>query len=749
MKRARPNYPIRDLFCLWMFLLVFPSLLLLFPARVFGQRVLPDSITAQWMKYNKPGNDSAKVLRLFRLAFLYDDYLEDKKMSDSLAESAVKIAEQTLRTDLIVMAYNMYLESTDNEVFYEKSLLYANKALQYCRISNNLAMLWRTYRNLVRVYLSHFKYNDAMASSNDALLAANSLRNDTLIAETYLYIGKSYAYKNQKIEAFRSFLLTKDLAEKIGDAALNQKFYAELFTFYNDNRFFDDAIECKRMEGMSILARKPVDSVALKWIQYDLQLVDLRQMSQGLTERGVSEIIDFALRTHNLRLKNWEFALYRTYLMKKDDVSGLQNFYTVRYPGEFASLSKTNREMYFRLTAYFKELNKDPDSADFYFRKAEKLVVGNPDKSKAYQSTFLNRYGQFLARQGRFRMAIEKFTLSYNICLDYSYFGKMEYMLTASRQLEKLYRQVGDYRNAWYYAMANLKISDSIAAITKKDQLMAEDVKRERQKKELEMLQDKQQIRQGKTQRDMMAGGAVFFVIVSLLIYRNFRNQKRLNRLLDESKRKSDELLLNILPQETAEELRTTGTAKAKRFEEVTVMFTDFKDFTQASELMSAEELVNEINFYFSEFDRIISQHNIEKIKIIGDSYMCAGGLPVPNATHACDVVEAALELQEFMITQKIERSGRGAPFFELRIGIHTGPVVAGIVGIKKFAYDIWGDTVNTASRMENCGEPNRVNISGETYERIKNRFKCIHRGKVKAKHKGEIDMYFVGLNTP
>ena len=203
-------------------------------------------------------------------------------------------------------------------------------------------------------------------------------------------------------------------------------------------------------------------------------------------------------------------------------------------------------------------------------------------------------------------------------------------------------------------------------------------------------------------------------------------------------------LLLNILPYDTAEELKSKGRASAKRFDQVTVMFTDFKNFTQASERMSAEELVNEINFYYSEFDNIISRHNIEKIKIIGDSYMCAGGLPVANDSHAHDVVQAAIDLQEFMIAQRDERSEKGKPFFELRIGIHTGPVVAGIVGLKKFAYDIWGDTVNTASRMENTGEPNKINISGETFERVKDRFCCIYRGKVAAKHKGEIDMYFV-----
>ena len=209
-------------------------------------------------------------------------------------------------------------------------------------------------------------------------------------------------------------------------------------------------------------------------------------------------------------------------------------------------------------------------------------------------------------------------------------------------------------------------------------------------------------------------------------------------------RKKSEELLLNILPYETAEELKRDGSAKAKRYEEVTVMFTDFKNFTQASEQMSAEDLVKIIHFYFTEFDRIISCHNIEKIKIIGDSYMCAGGLPLVNKTHAFDVVNAALELQAFMATQKQERMSRDEIYFELRIGIHTGHVVAGIVGTTKFTYDIWGDTVNTASRMENSGEPGKVNISGTTYEFIKDHFACTYRGKVTAKSKGEVDMYFV-----
>jgi class 3 adenylate cyclase len=207
---------------------------------------------------------------------------------------------------------------------------------------------------------------------------------------------------------------------------------------------------------------------------------------------------------------------------------------------------------------------------------------------------------------------------------------------------------------------------------------------------------------------------------------------------------RSESLLLNILPREIAEELKSKGKAEAKHFDQVTVMFTDFKNFTQIAEKLTPVELVNEIDTIFKAFDNIISEHNIEKIKTIGDSYMCVGGLPIPNTTHATDVVKAAIAIQQFIEQQIQKRRSEGKDPFEIRIGVHTGPVVAGIVGKTKFAYDIWGDTVNLASRMESSGEPGKINLSGSTYELIKHRFHCKHRGKVKAKNKGEVDMYFV-----
>ncbi len=209
-------------------------------------------------------------------------------------------------------------------------------------------------------------------------------------------------------------------------------------------------------------------------------------------------------------------------------------------------------------------------------------------------------------------------------------------------------------------------------------------------------------------------------------------------------KKKSDDLLLNILPADVAEELKNKGSSEARDFEMVTVMFTDFKDFTMISEKLSPTELVKEIDYCFSAFDNIIHKHGIEKIKTIGDAYMCAGGLPVANKTHAEDTVKAAIEIRDFMANHNKEKLAKGELPFEIRIGINTGPVVAGIVGVKKFAYDIWGDTVNLASRMESSGKEGEVNISGSTYELVKDKFTCSHRGKIQTKNKGEVDMYFV-----
>lgn len=205
---------------------------------------------------------------------------------------------------------------------------------------------------------------------------------------------------------------------------------------------------------------------------------------------------------------------------------------------------------------------------------------------------------------------------------------------------------------------------------------------------------------------------------------------------------KSDQLLRNILPDEVAQELRTHGYATPRFYEAATVLFTDFINFTSLSESLTPEQLIDELDECFLAFDEICDKYGLEKIKTIGDAFMCAGGLPIPNDTHPVDAVRAALEMTAWL--ERRNRENPNAIFRQMRIGIHTGPVIAGVIGKNKFAYDIWGDAVNLAARLEELGEPGRINISGATCEAVKHRYFCSYRGKKEVHNKGLVDMYFI-----
>ncbi len=224
------------------------------------------------------------------------------------------------------------------------------------------------------------------------------------------------------------------------------------------------------------------------------------------------------------------------------------------------------------------------------------------------------------------------------------------------------------------------------------------------------------------------------------------KQMERRNEELQQQKQVSESLLLNILPVQVAAELQAKGTVEPKHFEDVTIIFTDFVGFTLSTEKLAAEDLVYILHDYFTAFDEIIARYRLEKLKTIGDSYMCVGGMPVRKPTHAVDAVMAAFEMVRAV--QELDQA-EGAVHWTVRIGIHTGSVVAGVVGIQKFAFDIWGDAVNYASRMESSGAPNRINLSERTFSRVKDFFECEHRGKVMTKDKKELDMYFVNGIVP
>lgn len=287
------------------------------------------------------------------------------------------------------------------------------------------------------------------------------------------------------------------------------------------------------------------------------------------------------------------------------------------------------------------------------------------------------------------------------------------------------------------------------------DKLLTEiknkDLEIENREREIEVGTQKLQLSEEKNKQNRLyAILGIFGLAAAFLVIGFVQKQTANNRLSEKNeiialeKQKSEDLLLNILPVSVANELKETGHTLPSSIAEATVMFTDFKGFTSFAEKLSPEEVVSELDFCFRAFDKIIAKRKIEKIKTIGDAYLCVSGLPLHNPTHAKDILEAALEFQEFLANTGKEHAKQGKDFFEMRVGIHSGPLVAGVVGSTKFAYDIWGDTVNIAARMEQSGEPGKINVSQTVYEQLSGEYSFEYRGELEAKNKGLMRMYFV-----
>jgi len=327
-----------------------------------------------------------------------------------------------------------------------------------------------------------------------------------------------------------------------------------------------------------------------------------------------------------------------------------------------------------------------------------------------------------------------------------------------SECLMQAYERLGDLPMAFRAQKEFLQVSDSLEALNNGREVLRMDLQRQFQDRQIadslsnarqryeRDLAYQQELGRQREQRNMslFIGGAV--LLTALGLWNRLRYTRRSRALIQRERDRSDELLHNILPEEVAAELKLNGHAETKSFEEVTILFTDFQGFTQVSERLTPAELVEELNECFKAFDAIMDARGVEKIKTIGDAYMAAGGVPEPRADAAVRMVMAALDMQEFIRARHDRRTAQGLPAFRMRVGLHTGPVVAGIVGTRKFAYDIWGDTVNTASRMESSGAVDEVNVSGTTRAVLDTTPGLLFesRGRVQAKGKGELEMFFV-----
>lgn len=333
-----------------------------------------------------------------------------------------------------------------------------------------------------------------------------------------------------------------------------------------------------------------------------------------------------------------------------------------------------------------------------------------------------------------------------------------KYEQNAYEDLAKIYAAKKQYAAAYRYRqlydeLRYQRLDEERAKDNQRREVMFSDRQKQYQleQQEQELKVQAAELREAKVLQYSFLAGAIGLLLVLSSLFYNYRLKNRANQKLAEKnsiieaeRQRSEDLLLNILPAAVAEELKQTGKAQARHYESATVLFTDFQSFTKIAEVLSAEELVAELDECFRAFDAITSRYGIEKIKTIGDSYMCVSGLPTANDKHALDIVHAALDIRAYLRRRAKDRKIAGKIPFAVRIGVHTGSVVAGIVGSKKFAYDIWGDTVNIAARMEEAGEVDKINISKTTYKAVKPYFRCQYRGQIEVKNKEAMEMYYV-----
>lgn len=459
-----------------------------------------------WDEIKKIDNDSLKIEKLFDLAYYYYDYSGDDRMADSVSDIAIRIAEKSHRPEWMLMACDRYIESNFLFNNYKKALELALQA-EEVSASASPGTIFRNMNDLVSVYLAGYEYDKALEYSYKSLSFSSAAENLNWTAESYLNIGKSLEGKNQKIEAFRNYLNATELAERKKKPDLLIKCYSQLSHFYNLCKISDQAAHYKLKENDLLLKAKPVDSVALMWIQYDLQVIDLNSNNNRLNEANMQEILDFAKRRKASRLLKYEIALIRTHLIEADRIGQLYRLYKEQFPDELEKLAYSNPGLFYRLKALFCEEEKKPDSALYYFTRAELIV--NEDPNRVLRSKFYDRYGQFLLRQGQKEKAIEKFLKSFELARDASYF---DYMVSSTKQLASLYASKGDYKSAFSYSLLNKSLSDSLNNMSKKDQLLVLEIDHETwlrvQSAELEL--------QSVSRRHYLQYSAILIIIISV-----------------------------------------------------------------------------------------------------------------------------------------------------------------------------------------------------------------------------------------
>ncbi len=661
--------------------------------------------------YSQPTGSSVPVVKL-----------QGQALIDSILTELPKQKEDTIKAMMLTRLSNEYVE-----IDLDKGLKYAQEGLELANELNWKKGVARLNNVLGVIYIEKSEYPAALSSLFKALKTAQQEGWSNRIGAVSYYIAVSYRRTGNYAEAIKYYFMYLKVQEKSGSKIRLAKAYDNISAFYSDNGDYSKALE-----------------YSFKALHLFEELNDTAEMAFCYGNIAVSYDGE----------KKYEEALQYYF-------SALRVFKTQKRKGNIATTIGNIGDVYFGQGNYAlaieyqkKSLEMCRELGDRFGEAINLVCLGNCflalDTATVVYSRQLNDIEPvnttFRPVKG---VPIEKAALRQKAI----YYSKQaaaiseeinatDLIRSSYMNLAEAYKLSGNYKKAFESYKICSVIDDSIFSKDNEKKIVQQQMQYEYGKREdsiklVNAGKEKEAALRYVRQRNYTytgLGGVLALVLFSFFMFRN-------NKLLGKEKKRSDDLLLNILPAEVASELKDKGSAAARHFDNVTVLFTDFVNFTHAAETMKPQALIDEMHACFTKFDEITSKYKIEKIKTIGDAYLAAAGLPMPDPDHAAHVIQAAKEITDFMTTRY---NRLGDKTFQVRVGIHSGSVVAGIVGVKKFAYDIWGDTVNTAARMEQNSEAGKINISQTTYELVKDTFACEYRGEVAAKGKGMMKMYFV-----
>lgn len=727
--------------------------------------------------------------------------LSGQSRMDSLKNDAANQENDTLRYGTYMHVARTYYNMAD----YEGGIAFLKNCEAEARQNNpdnSSAMYDRSMEYLGEffyfesiMYYSMSQYDKALAPLDSCRAAFGSVDSKPGIAKAYNLAGALFQYQSQFDSAIVAYEMAYLVAAEVPDSSLmvktvnnragilkHQQKFDQAIALYQEVKRIGTALQDKNTIGDAHKGLADVYYFTSRYYQALDQYGKALQLFEETNDnRGISNVIS------NMAIIYKEQGEYD---------AALENYRRSLELSRQRKFQKGIAEDHLSIGAVYGEMEM-PDSALYYYRRAlaiNRAIDYKPGLAMSYANignklVEKDSLGEGIAFMQRSTELYRQIKDEYNLInvlsmlahaqlqsgdirnaeqhVDDAYTMSVDLDIPEGiRRSAEVYADVlkakGSYRRALDFLELSKSMQDSLRNEELRDASIRTDLQLEYNKKVMQdsihnaqerfakELEFRESLNKEKRKRNLLVFLVIGVIVLAIGFYSRIRFITRSRKLLQKEKDRSDELLLNILPFEVAEELKIKGESEARAFDNVTVLFTDFMEFTEKAESLTAKELVDEINVCFRAFDQIIQDHNVEKIKTIGDAYMAAGGLHQPRVSEPVDVVSAAIEMQQFMIDRKNQREANGLPYFEMRVGIHTGPVVAGIVGVKKFQYDIWGDTVNTASRMESHGEVGRVNISDATYALLRDnpRFRFESRGNIQVKGKGEMGMWYVQLNA-